>query len=142
MIFELPVKVPTDLTQVFLQRHHTAMSKTNTIIPGRSKTSQHHNTLEDDLVATGPLRTKSKKRKIRREDDTQGYIDSRSSRKILRIGQELADEEKKNQRSPPSNSAFTFDSRFGSEIEEDEDFRHDNDEAWGDDDEAQVEEAV
>ena len=133
MKFELSITNRAHV-QVFLQRQHRAMSKANAIISNRSKTSQHHNTLEDDLVATGPLRTKSKKRKIRREDDTQGYVDSRSSRKILRIGQELVEEEEQNQRIPPSNPAFTFDSRFGSKNEEDEDIRHDDDEAWGDDD--------
>ena len=118
------------------------MSKTNAIMTNRSKTSQHPNTLEDDLVARGPLRTKSKKRKIRREDDTQGYVDSRSSRKILKIGQELAEEEERNQRVPPSNSAFTFDSRFGNESGEDDDAGHDDGEAWGDDDEEVIEEVV
>ena len=103
-----------------------------------TKKSRHQNTLEDDLVAAGPLRTKSKKRKARREDDAEGYVDSRSSRKILRIGQELVEEEEEKSKPSAPNTAFNFDSRFGSESEAEEEARHEDEEAWGDEDEEEI----
>ena len=119
----------------------------------RSKSSsrrQRHVPLAEDLVATGPLRTKSKKRKARpdHEDDTENnYIDSRSSRKILKIGQDLQDEEQAEQRAGVPNPAFAFESRLGggseSESEEELDRRRydDDDGNWGSDEEQVAEEA-
>ena len=112
----------------------------------RSRSSRRHAPLEEDLTATGPLRHRSKKRKARPEEDGSGYVDSRSSRKILRIGQDLADEEQQQNEAAAPSSAFTFESRFGGagesekEEEEEEDGRYD-DEAWGDEDDV-VEEVV
>ena len=111
----------------------------------RSRSSRRHVPLEEDLNATGPLRHRSKKRKTRPEDDGSGYVDSRSSRKILRIGQDLADEEQQQNEAAAPSSAFTFESRFGGagelEKEEEEIGRYD-DEAWGDEEEDVVEEVV
>lgn len=110
----------------------------------RSRSARWHAPLEDDLTATGPLRHRSKKRKARPEDDDgSGYVDSRSSRKILKIGQDLADEEQQQNVAAAPNPAFTFESRFdgGSASEEGEDGRYD-DEAWGDEEEDDVVEEV
>ena len=109
----------------------------------RSRSARRHAPLEEDLTATGPLRHRSKKRKARPEDDGSGYVDSRSSRKILKIGQDLADEEQQETVAAAPNPAFTFESRFGgtSEPEEEDDDRYD-DEAWGDDEDEVVEEVV
>ena len=106
-----------------------------------SRSARRHVPLEQDLVATGPLRARTKKRKARPEEDGAGYVDSRSSRKILKIGQDLEDEVQQENVAMAPNPAFTFESRFGgiSEPEED-DVRHD-DEAWGDEDDT-VEEVV
>jgi essential nuclear protein 1 len=84
-----------------------------------------HNPLEDDITAsTGRLRTKSitGKRKSRSEEDdfdskNDGYIDARSSRKILAIAQDLADEDAaehkpKAKAIDASPGAFGIDSRF------------------------------
>ena len=105
---------------------------------------RHESSLADDLLATGPLRTKSKKRKAKRDgDDGDGYIDSKASRKILKIGQELAEEDRiSTKQNSGSRTAFTFESRLdqSSESEED-DVYNDNDDAWGDEDEA-VEQVV
>lgn len=86
-------------------------------------TQRRHVPLEDDITASsGRLRTKSVtgKRKSRSDEDKQdgdGYIDARSSRKILAIAQDLADEDAADQRDkaksiPAPTTAFGFDSRF------------------------------
>ena len=118
----------------------------------RSKSSsrrQQHVPLADDLVATGPLRTKSKKRKVRNENGDEGessYIDSRSSRKILKIGQDLQDEEREEQRLRQPNPAFAFESRFGgtdaSESEEERAESYGDEGEWGSEEEAAVQEEV
>ena len=109
----------------------------------RSRSARRHAPLEEDITATGPLRNREKKRKAKPEDDGNGYVDSRSSRKILKIGRDLADEEQQENIATAPNPAFTFESRFGgtSEPEEEEDGRYD-DEAWGDAEEDVVEEVV
>ena len=106
------------------------------------KSARRHAPLEEDLLATGPLRPRTKKRKERPEEDGGGHVDSRSSKKILKIGQDLEDEIQQENVSIAPNPAFTFKSRSGgiSESEED-DFRHDDD-AWGDDEDDTIEEVV
>ena len=112
----------------------------------RSRSTQRHKPLAEDLAATGPLSVKSKKRKLRPETEDGGYVDSKSSRKILRIGQDLVDEEQQENAAALPNSAFTFKSRFGTEAgseAEAGDARHDEDEeAWGDEEEDVVEDVV
>lgn len=118
--------------------------QSDTMAPtSRSRSARRHAPLEEDIAATGPLRHRSKKRKAKSEDDGSGYVDSRSSRKILKIGRDLADEEQRENVATALNPAFTFESRFGgtSEPEEEEDRRYD-DEAWGDAEEDLVEEIV
>ena len=97
--------------------------------------------LADELLATGPLRAKSKKRKAKREDDYEGYVDSKPSRKILKIGQELEEEDQEQQRQKAPSSAFTFESRFPIQVEQDEE-AFDDDDDWADEEAGVVEEAV
>ncbi|KAI2468922.1 Bystin-domain-containing protein [Annulohypoxylon bovei var. microspora] len=97
---------------------------------------RRHNPLEDDLVATGPLRTKAPKRKSKGGDDEEqeNYIDSKASKKILRIGRELAEEvDVAPPRPPKESNAFGFDSRFDEDDEDKEAFE--DEEVWGDEDE-------
>jgi len=109
----------------------------------RSKSQSRHPPLEDELLRTGPLRTKSKKRKARPDTEDGGYVDSRSSKKILKIGQDLADEEGEENAMIAPNPAFTFESRFGAEnSSEEDDTPHHDDEAWGDEEEDTVEKVV
>ena len=108
----------------------------------RSRSARRHAPLEEDLTATGPLRHRSKKRKAVPEDDGSGYVDSRSSRKILKIGQDLADEEQQEVISAAPNPAFTFESRFDGASESEEDDGRYDDEAWGDEEDDVMEEAV
>ncbi len=99
----------------------------------KAAAQRRHNPLEDDITSSGgPLRTKSitGKRKSRSDEDgpnkvSDGYVDARSSRKILAIAQDLADEDAAESRAKAkavdaSPGAFGFDSRFG-EDEQDKD---------------------
>ncbi|KAL7628917.1 snoRNA-binding rRNA-processing protein [Parahypoxylon ruwenzoriense] len=103
--------------------------------PTSTRHPRRHNPLEDDLLATGPLRTKAPKRKSKdAEDDQENYVDSKASKKILRIGRELAEEVDTAPPRPPTESnAFGFDSRFDEDGEGDDAFE--DEEIWGDEDE-------
>ena len=104
---------------------------------------RHANPLEKDILATGSLRTTPKKRKAKRDEEGRddGYVDSRSSRKILKIGQELEEEERHASDTLKPNPAFTLESRFPED--EEEDFsKYDDEEAWGDEEAETIEEIV
>ncbi|MCJ1297842.1 snoRNA-binding rRNA-processing protein [Hypocenomyce scalaris] len=117
------------------------MPKATTPITTGSRQTRRHNALGDDLVATGPLRTKSNKRKANRDlDDDHKFVDSKSSRKILKIGQELANEDLEETGRARLNTAFAFESRFGDEVSSEEDVPQEDEEAWGEEDEEVVEE--
>ncbi|KAL9030174.1 MAG: hypothetical protein Q9180_006938 [Flavoplaca navasiana] len=115
------------------------MTRANSI---SSRKGRRHNALSDDLVATGSLKEKSKKRKTKPEEDEPRYVDDKASRKILKIGQDLVNEVDHESRTTVPNSAFTFGSRLsndnGSLLEELEN----DDEEWGDDDSAAEEQDV
>lgn len=99
--------------------------------------------MENDILATGILKSKPSKDK-KRDEDKDNFVDSKASKQILRLGRELADEDA--QRSAAENpavnavkSAFDVDTarRFGFDDEEEENrFEH---ETFGDDDEVQEE---
>lgn len=105
------------------------MPKATTPIAARQ--GRRHNPLEDDISATGILKNKPGKRKSRHQEEGEQFVDSKASRKILKIGQELADEAEGENRVEKPNTAFDFDSRF----EDDEEEPFEDAEAWGDDDE-------
>ncbi|KAI9740456.1 MAG: snoRNA-binding rRNA-processing protein [Cirrosporium novae-zelandiae] len=98
---------------------------------------RRHNPLGEDILNNGHLRTKSGKRRARTEDgEEERFVDSKASRKILKIGQDLVEEELQEQRSNAPNIAFNFESRFGEDDEsEEEDLALNEDEAWGDEEE-------
>ena len=109
----------------------------------RSARQRHQNPLEKDILASAPLRTTPKKRKAQRRDDEEGedYVDSRASRKILRIGQELEEEEERDSAlTSKSNIAFAFESRSAKNEDQEDEAGYDDDEGWGDETEA-IEEA-
>lgn len=101
--------------------------------------ARRHNPLADDITSVGHLRTQSsKKGKLRSQgededgDNAQRFIDAKMSRKILQIGQELADEDAAEQKlamgdaEPKTNAAFDFDTRFEDEpLSDDEKFEND-----------------
>lgn len=109
--------------------------------------ARRHNPLAEDITSVGHLRTQSSKKGKRASDEDgdngQHFIDAKMSRKILQIGQELADEDAAEQKlamgtaEPKSNTAFDFDSRFEDEpLSDDEKFENDE---WVDE---EVEEVV
>ncbi|KAL4937693.1 hypothetical protein BDV06DRAFT_67805 [Aspergillus oleicola] len=112
--------------------------------------ARRHNPLAEDIVGTGHLRTapsKKSKRRSGNDKDQEGeerFVDAKTSRKILQIGQELADEDEAEQQAargvPPQqpNQAFDFESRFEDEDVFSDDDGNFNDEHW--DDEEEVEE--
>lgn len=110
-------------------------------IPSSSRKARRHNPLSDDLNSTGLLRTKAQK-KVKPEAEGSKYVDSRASRKILSIGQDLIAEEEQEARAVLPNPAFDFGSRLLNEkANENDDIYPDDEEAWGDEDE-EVEEMV
>ncbi|KAK0508775.1 hypothetical protein JMJ35_009051 [Cladonia borealis] len=107
----------------------------------RSRSQRRHAPLDQDLTATAPLRARSKKRKARPDVEDQGYVDSRASRKILKIGQDLVDEEHQENMASAPNPAFTFESRFGAENDSEEGTAENSEEgAWVDEADEMVEE--
>ena len=108
----------------------------------RSKSRNRHVPLEEDILKTGPLKTKSNKRKARPETEEGSYVDSKSSRKILKIGRDLEEEEQLENAATRPNPAFTFESRIDEgDASEEENTRFNDEEAWGDEDDV-TEEAV
>ncbi|KAF2103474.1 Bystin-domain-containing protein [Rhizodiscina lignyota] len=107
-----------------------------------ARQARRHNPLAEDYAPT-QFKQKAPKRKraSREEKDDEQFVDSKASRKILQIGQDLADEDDKERQSQGTKSAhdaFAFESRFDDDVEEDGgDY---DDEAWGDEDEEVVEE--
>ncbi|KAE8147268.1 Bystin-domain-containing protein [Aspergillus avenaceus] len=107
---------------------------------------RRHNPLAEDIMTTGHLRTQSTKKSKHNsqyDEDQEGgerFVDAKLSRKILQIGQELADEDAAEQKATirtsgaRENPAFDFESRFGDDedLSDDEKFRDDQ---WGDEEE-------
>ncbi|KAL3461745.1 Bystin-domain-containing protein [Aspergillus heterothallicus] len=111
---------------------------------------RRHNPLAEDILSTGHLRThpsKKDKRKAKAEQEQENaerFVDAKTSRKILQIGQELADEDAAEQSAARGvdaghgNSAFNFESRFEDEDVYSDDDGKFNEEQW--DDEEEIEE--
>lgn len=113
--------------------------------------ARRHNPLSEEYAPTEALKQKAEKkrkgpRSIQSED---GFVDSKASRQILKIGQDLVDEDELEQEKSKPNPAFAFGPRIlhdgdtgmgrgglGSDDEEDED------EEWGEEEEEIVEEIV
>lgn len=105
---------------------------------------QRHNPLAEEYAPSDPFKQKPAKRQKRDKDDKgeQGYVDSKSSRKILDIGRELEEEDaRENEAGRPqgANPAFDFETRIGEDDDlPDENIQYDDDdEAWGEDDEVE-----
>lgn len=112
-------------------------------------TARRHNPLADDVLTTGHMRTQPSKKSKRRDgqDDEAGtgpgerFVDANMSRKILQMGQELAEEDAaagQSEGRPPSpetgNTAFAM---RGNDDEDLSDGLSDggNEDEWGDEDE-------
>lgn len=114
-----------------------------------ARQERRHNPLGEEYSPTAPLKQKAgKKRKQSHGEEEQqdGYVDSKASRRILDLGQDLtAEDEVRRQPSIPtrSNAAFSFESRFpiaGAEDDKEADAEpgeYDNEEAWGSEEEVE-----
>lgn len=121
--------------------------------PSRSTAAaRRHNPLADDILSAGQLRTKSSKggRKSQTDDNEENgerFVDAKLSRKILDIGQELAEEDATEQEKSSEatqgkpNTAFDFDSRLEDNEQLSDDEEKFGDDQWGDEEE-EVEEVV
>jgi essential nuclear protein 1 len=120
------------------------MPKTQKSPGGAQK--MRHNPLSEDYVPSDsffeqaqPAKRQKRSKKNDEEGDGPSYVDSKSSRKILEIGRELAEEadgENKTRRPPIANPAFDFETRLGEDDDvEDPTTQYDDDEVWGDEEE-------
>jgi essential nuclear protein 1 len=110
---------------------------------------QRHNPLAEEYAPSYQFKQKAshKKRKSRSDGDNEDdhVIGTKAARKILRIGQELADEDEAQQKRLTSgaaaNPAFAFDTRFSGDVEPDDegDAADGNAETWEDESEGLVE---
>jgi essential nuclear protein 1 len=109
-------------------------------VPRPAQPDQRHNPLAEEYTATAFKHKSPKKRNRRDENDEDHVIDTKASRRILKIGQDLADEDEAERQSKfpaPANPAFAFDSRFGGDVESEDEKEHggNDEEAWGDEEE-------
>jgi len=109
---------------------------------------QRHNPLAEEYVPSQPPKQRAgRKRKVVQPED-DNVIDTKASRRILKIGQDLADEDEAEEKAAQPNRAFDFGSRLehgafiaGEEDEVEGKQIYDNDdEEWGDEDDVEVEE--
>ncbi|KAF2236182.1 Bystin-domain-containing protein [Viridothelium virens] len=110
-------------------------------ITSAPRNPRHNASLAQEYSPTQPLKQKPPKRKKTTSEDNgeNSYVDSKASRKILKIGQDLIEEDEAEHpvaRPVQPNPAFTFDSRFAVGEEEQGQVAYEDDEdAWGDEEE-------
>jgi len=117
---------------------------------GDARQMRRHNPLSEDYAPSNPHKQKAPKRKGRsnagdEDNEQQAYIDSKASRKIISLGQDLtAEEEAEQEARRPQNgtkSAFEFERSLRDEEDSDEEAGiPEDDEAWGDEEDEEVEE--
>jgi len=93
-------------------------------VPRPAQSNDRHNPLAEEYSATQAFKSKAPKKRNRKdENDEDNVIDTKASRKILKIGQELADEDEEERKSrfpAPPNAAFAFETRFPQDVESEE----------------------
>jgi essential nuclear protein 1 len=112
-------------------------------IPRPAQANERHNPLAEEYSPVQAFKQKAPKKRNRRDETEEDHvIDTKASRKILRIGQDLADEDEEERKAryaeQQTNPAFDFESRFANDVqsEEEEDAgKWDDEEAWGDEEE-------
>jgi essential nuclear protein 1 len=110
-------------------------------VPRPAQAAERHRSLAEEYSPIHALKQKSPKKRNRRDEgDEDNVINTKASRQILKIGQELADEDEAERRSryvQAPNPAFDFNSRLENDIESDEEEtgKYDDEEAWGDEEE-------
>nr|POE85065.1 uncharacterized protein c13g1.09 [Quercus suber] len=115
-----------------------------------ARQERRHNPLSEEYNPSAPLKQKAgKKRKQSQSDgvDHNGFVDSKASRRILDLGQDLAAEdaaEDKQGNAEVIDTAFSFEGRFpGNLVDEEEDGAAEvgeydaNEDAWGSDEDVE-----
>ena len=128
--------IPNPLPVAYPRGESARMPKATT--PTSSRHERRHNPLEDDILATGLLRQKAPKRKARDDDDKEGeaYVESKQSKTILKLGQELLEEDQAAATIPQSShNAFDLGSRFDYGGDEPNEGGYGDEDPWADDDE-------
>ncbi|OAA55338.1 rRNA processing protein [Niveomyces insectorum RCEF 264] len=94
------------------------------VSPAAVRQGRRHNPLDEDLLARGLLRQKAPKRKSKGGkdgDESEGYVDAQSSKRILQLGRELeaeGDDDGAGAGQAAQVDAFGFGSRFADEDDE------------------------
>jgi essential nuclear protein 1 len=117
---------------------------------GDARQMRRHNPLSEDYAPSNPHKQKAPKKKSRsnpgdEDGEQQAYIDSKASRKIIALGQDLtAEEDAELEALRPKNgakSAFEFERSLRDEEDSDDEAGiPEDDEAWGDEEDEEVEE--
>ena len=107
-----------------------------------TRQDRRHNPLAEEYAPTHTHKQKVGKRKKSQVEgeDEERFVGSKASRKILKIGQDLAEEdeaEREAQKPQRPNPAFEFSSRFPDDVgsEEDREDAQDDGDTWQDDEE-------
>ncbi|KAE9986375.1 hypothetical protein EG328_005878 [Venturia inaequalis] len=114
-------------------------------IPRPAQTSDRHNPLAEEYSGAQSFKTKAPKKRSRKdEEDEDAVVGTKASRQILKIGQELIDEDEEERRLLRAegvtvpNPAFSFESRVPHDVdseEETEKYDGEGEEAWGEEEE-------
>ena len=110
-------------------------------VPGGASNGRkpRHTPLVEEYAPSGPVKQKAgKKRKAGDTDDADPTVDSRASRQILRIGQDLVNEADAEEEKSRPNPAFAFESREDDGVSDEAFAGDDDEEAWGDEDDEGV----
>lgn len=93
-------------------------------VPKPAQPDARHNPLAEEYSPVQSYKQKTPKKRSRRDEDGENdVIGTKASRKILRIGQELADEDESERQAryvTTQNPAFAFDSRFEGDVQSEE----------------------
>lgn len=110
----------------------------------RSRSTRGRVPLADEIAAVGPLKNRTKKRKPTIDNEADNYVDSRSSRKILKIAQDLADDEDRAAKEGISlpSTAFDIESRTLDVENADLGEEGEGSDGWGEEDNEAVEDDV
>lgn len=102
-----------------------------------------HNPLAEEYSPSQPLKQRAVKKRKTTQADEDNVVGSKASRRILKIGQDLVEEDLAEQKKLQPNSAFDFQARLEEPVEDDEEEEvyENDDDAWGSEDEI-VEEIV
>ncbi|RKF80126.1 Uncharacterized protein C13G1.09 [Golovinomyces cichoracearum] len=105
--------------------------------PSNAKNFRRHNPLEADLTANNFPKVRPTKPQLDSRHEAQNYVDSKASRRILLMGQDLMDEDSQESLNTVK-SVFDLESRMIEEYSEDNEIEY---EEWGDDEDKEVQEA-